>query len=219
MDYTRNRLRNQVFPALKEAIPEWQKGLDRSLENLDFFVRHPHYKDELKRRQEIRYGQPYLKLDGLATKDAAHYLVLWLQNEVLLPLPEMERWLNSQRGAQFTKAQVELELGPDVVYHLTNPTGGSQVNIREKGRQAIVLEGLLKGGFQGYVQTEIRVNPEHLTFPLEIRPWRKGDSFDPQGGRGQKLVSDYLTDLKLPRFVKEQTHVLLSGLEIVWLVG
>ncbi|MBQ9202054.1 MAG: tRNA lysidine(34) synthetase TilS [Bacteroidales bacterium] len=58
-----------------------------------------------------------------------------------------------------------------------------------------------------------------LKFPLCLRPLRHGDSFVPLGMTGHRLVSDYLTDCKRTRWEKQQTWVLLSGEEIVWVVG
>ncbi|MBP3775085.1 MAG: tRNA lysidine(34) synthetase TilS [Bacteroidaceae bacterium] len=58
-----------------------------------------------------------------------------------------------------------------------------------------------------------------LNFPLQMRRIRKGDSFQPFGMKGRKLVSDYLTDLKMPRLLRQRQWVVCSGGEIVWLVG
>lgn len=58
-----------------------------------------------------------------------------------------------------------------------------------------------------------------LRFPLTIRKWESGDKFSPVGMKGKKLVSDFLTDLKIDRFEKEKVNVLLSGNDIVWVIG
>lgn len=58
-----------------------------------------------------------------------------------------------------------------------------------------------------------------LTLPLQQRFTQKGDRFHPHGMKGTKLVSDVLTDLKLPRFEKERQTVVTSGEDICWLVG
>jgi tRNA(Ile)-lysidine synthase len=54
---------------------------------------------------------------------------------------------------------------------------------------------------------------------LSIRPCCSGDRFVPFGMRGSKLVSDLLTDLKLPATEKERQLVLTSGERIAWVVG
>jgi tRNA(Ile)-lysidine synthase len=63
------------------------------------------------------------------------------------------------------------------------------------------------------------LDADQLVFPLTVRPWKQGDKLRPLGLNGHKLVSDLLNDLKLSRREREQTVVLLSGNEIVWIVG
>jgi tRNA(Ile)-lysidine synthase len=58
-----------------------------------------------------------------------------------------------------------------------------------------------------------------LTFPMTLRPCRDGDRFMPIGMKGQKKLSDFFTDIKLPVTAKKRQRVLVSGEHIVWLVG
>ena len=60
---------------------------------------------------------------------------------------------------------------------------------------------------------------EKLHFPLEIRKWKMGDVFFPLGMTGKKHLSDFFIDLKLNRFQKENTWLLVSEKEIVWIIG
>ncbi len=58
-----------------------------------------------------------------------------------------------------------------------------------------------------------------LKFPLTVRRWNKGDWFIPFGMKGRKKVSDYFTDRKYSLKEKENAWILLSGDDIVWIVG
>jgi tRNA(Ile)-lysidine synthase len=60
---------------------------------------------------------------------------------------------------------------------------------------------------------------DKLTFPLTLRTWRRGDRFVPYGMKGRKKLSDYFSDHKFDRNRKEQTWLLCSGLDIIWIVG
>jgi len=60
---------------------------------------------------------------------------------------------------------------------------------------------------------------EKLCFPLKLRIWQKGDWFVPLGMKGKKKVSDFMIDNKIPLYKKQRTSVILSGDEIIWLVG
>ena len=64
-----------------------------------------------------------------------------------------------------------------------------------------------------------QVDADKLRFPLTLRRWREGDWFIPYGMTGRKKVSDYLIDAKVSTPEKQRQFVLLSGDEIVWLVG
>lgn len=63
------------------------------------------------------------------------------------------------------------------------------------------------------------VDADKLQFPLTIRRWQEGDWFIPFGMTGHKKVSDFLIDHKVSVAEKARQFVLLSGNDIVWLVG
>ena len=58
-----------------------------------------------------------------------------------------------------------------------------------------------------------------LHFPLVLRKWQEGDSFIPIGMKGEKKLSDFFIDNKIPIPDKEKIWVLCSSSEIVWVVG
>ncbi len=63
------------------------------------------------------------------------------------------------------------------------------------------------------------IDADGLQLPLTERVWAHGDRFHPFGMRGTRLVSDFLTDLKLDRREKDGQRLLLSAGEVVWVVG
>lgn len=64
-----------------------------------------------------------------------------------------------------------------------------------------------------------QVDADRLQYPLTLRRWSEGDWFVPFGMSGRKKVSDFLIDAKVPAAEKQRQFVLLSGNDIVWLVG
>jgi tRNA(Ile)-lysidine synthase len=60
---------------------------------------------------------------------------------------------------------------------------------------------------------------DRLSFPLTLRQWQKGDWFIPFGMKGRKKLSDYFSDHKFSLLQKEQTYLLCSGEDILWIVG
>lgn len=53
----------------------------------------------------------------------------------------------------------------------------------------------------------------------ELRTRRSGDKIHPLGGPGEKLLSDYLIDKKIPRPRRDVLPLLARGSEVLWVVG
>ena len=68
-------------------------------------------------------------------------------------------------------------------------------------------------------RNHIVLDNDKLKFPLEIRKWKNGDYFYPDGIEGKKKVSKYYKDSKLNLFQKEAQWLLCSNNKIVWIVG
>ncbi|MDX9926402.1 MAG: tRNA lysidine(34) synthetase TilS [Bacteroidales bacterium] len=58
-----------------------------------------------------------------------------------------------------------------------------------------------------------------VAFPVTVRPWKPGDRFMPLGMKQMKKISDFLIDLKVPVTEKEQVLLLLSGSDVMWVMG
>ncbi len=67
--------------------------------------------------------------------------------------------------------------------------------------------------------TKLHVDFDKLTFPLILRKWKHGDWFIPFGMSGKKKLSDFFTDNRFNLLDKEETCVITSGEDIVWIVN
>ena len=60
---------------------------------------------------------------------------------------------------------------------------------------------------------------DRLQLPLQLRQRRDGDRFHPFGMQGTKKLKDLLIDAKISQQERERVPVLMSGKEIIWVVG
>lgn len=58
-----------------------------------------------------------------------------------------------------------------------------------------------------------------IAFPLVVRIPRPGDRFRPLGFTGTRKLSDFFIDIKLPRRDRARCPVVVSGDDVVWVVG
>ena len=58
---------------------------------------------------------------------------------------------------------------------------------------------------------EILLDYKELNWPVTIRKWKAGDKFTPMGMKGKKKISDFLTDLKIDQFKKDNTWIVQSA--------
>lgn len=60
---------------------------------------------------------------------------------------------------------------------------------------------------------------DKLKFPLLIRKWKEGDYFFPLGMNNKKKISDFFTDKKFSLIDKENTWLLTSNNQIIWVIS
>ncbi|MEW6570306.1 MAG: tRNA lysidine(34) synthetase TilS [Nitrospirota bacterium] len=63
------------------------------------------------------------------------------------------------------------------------------------------------------------LDADRLVFPLVIRSRRNGDFFYPAGFGRRKKLQDFFVDEKIPRNERDRIPLLVSGHDIVWVVG
>lgn len=63
------------------------------------------------------------------------------------------------------------------------------------------------------------LDPETVSFPIEVRNFKPGDRFSPLGMTTSKKLQDYFTDIKLPKFLRSKVPIFISKDEIMWLGG
>ncbi len=63
------------------------------------------------------------------------------------------------------------------------------------------------------------ISADNLEDIFILRSWKNGDKFIPLGMKNFKKVSDFLTEQKVPSNKKKEQLVLINGNKIIWVVG
>lgn len=99
--------------------------------------------------------------------------------------------------------------------------------------ESLPLPGKLKLPQVGLeIETELILSPplsfnseegyfdwDKIKFPLRVRNRREGDRFIPLGMRKEKKLKEFFIDLKIPRRIRDRIPLVVSGDDIIWVVG
>lgn len=73
------------------------------------------------------------------------------------------------------------------------------------------------------IQTDKRyafIDEDKVMFPVKVRSWKEGDFFYPFGLKGKKKISDFFTTQKIPLTSKKNIPILENGNgDIIWIAG
>ncbi len=225
-DFTRNKVRLQIMPLLKEINPSISETLAETAERLSQ-AENIYTKAISEGEARIKKGD-IIDIDLLKKEPSPQALL----HEILQPLG----FNGAQTNDIFQTADAEsgrtFESNGWVV---VKDRTAFIIAPKEEQRTAATLpeEGTVKTPhgtlacqtkeFDGTIERKREVatiDIAKVQFPLTVREWREGDRFTPFGMRGSKLVSDYLTDRKMSLVEKKRQLVVTDATErIVWVVG
>jgi|TARA_B110000046_G_scaffold96391_1_gene103999 tRNA(Ile)-lysidine synthase len=231
--YTRNKIRNEILPVLKEINPsvlqtfrDTQARLISSEMLLDQKV------SDLK-AQYFKSGPiDCLEVSWVRDHPLDHLLLFELLESYELGYAQFKQIFRSvvqNHSAMFYWNEYQLNVDRHKVWI------GKTDRIIDPAACKEITNALEVVEFYDYQLTFNTVLPstdsidkslniacldrEKLTFPLTLRKWKKGDYFYPLGMTQKKKVSDFLVDQKIPRIKKESLLILASKQKICWLVG
>ena len=214
----RNRIRLDILPALAQLNPNISETLSRLAGNIQDAL--PIYEKGLTAGNEDETSYTYHEEAGTSPFRTLPFSV---SDASLTHLYE------ATQGCGFSRAQLQdiLEAGTgrmiESATHRLLRDRDSYI-LHNRALPCPVLTYEMKVVPAEEVGTMIRGNAyldkSLISLPLQQRTYVHADRFTPFGMRGSRLVSDYLTDLKLNRFEKEMQQVVTdaSG-HIVWILG
>jgi tRNA(Ile)-lysidine synthase len=232
-DYARNRIRHQVVPQLKLLNPSLAETF---LHNSDHFsqaykalnetLTHDQKKWCTQHLHEWHINIPELHKSKMPELFLFEFLQHFGFNST--QITDIYKSLDKQSGKRFFSEKHGLLKDRDVLIVFPKddkkeilPIEIHQDDITIDYPGSLNIE-YLKNNSQFNIPAGRHVecfDADTLHFPLILRSWQHGDTFIPLGMKGRKKVSDFFIDNKLPAHIKEQQLVLVSGDDIIWLVG
>lgn len=234
-DFKRNRVRHEVMPALKAINPSVLRAMREMSERLCDVERV--YRGAV---EEFRWRHVGVEGDGTLHIDAGALRGTGVAGTFLYELTEGRGFSSDQvrrageavmrgdsgklflgRGWRMVVDRREVvveERVMDVVYEDVRVWPGDRVV--EEGRSVLFVERVWgEGEVVSRDGRVMQLNAARLRYPLVLRHWRRGDRFRPLGMKGEKKLSDFFVDLKLSVLEKGEAEVVVSGEDIVCVVG
>lgn len=103
---------------------------------------------------------------------------------------------------------------PTVARGAWQVAGEGITTVPELGLQIEILPGAVPHG-----RWEAAFDADRLPGALSVRLRRPGDRIYPKGMDGSKKLQDLLVDAKVPRRLRDQIPLLVSGDEVIWVIG
>ena len=231
--FTRNKIRHNLFPVLREINPNFEFALKKDIEYLndtEFIFRR---EIEKTKKEIIETEQEVIKINISKLKQLNPMKIYLYEilseygfnetniNDILSCLDEIS-------GKQFFSKTHRLVKDRHYIFidviknNTTNDLfliDNCQSSLIHPLKMQIELLRDLKFINISKDKNIAMLDADLLKFPLILRKWRQGDSFVPFGMKKEKKLSDYFTSNKYSLLDKENQWILCSEEKIVWLVS
>ncbi len=221
-DFTRNRIRNQLLPLMRDIDPRFSKSFESTYQNLkkaqeELADEHQSWLDE---HLVVSPEREQIKLEAL--KSHPEKIRLLAQR---WGVPEDFIAKRIQAKTYSTERLGEVELQNANPWLVKRVFFADELCV-EEGSQDVSFEGTVLQFFNAPPDQPIELSANQgvfdgsaIEFPLVLRRWKAGDYFYPSGFGKKKTVSQFLTDQKHPPEQRREVLVLTSNDEVIWVVG
>lgn len=229
--YTRNRIRHRVIPELEKvnpgvlsAISETMKHLSSTSAIMDVYLSQlgsrifrssgETTEADISSLTSLTPPEPHIfelfRPYGLSPKQTGEVMALLDAGTGKSVYTSTHRLLNN-RGMIIISpriAEVPEEYSFNTIDEIRISGLFSDLRITEPTDEALPATHLTAS-----------LDLKRISFPVTVRHWKPGDRFMPLGMKRLKKISDFLIDLKIPVTKKEKVLLLLSGSEVMWVMG
>lgn len=229
--YSRNRLRLNVIPELKQINPGLEQTITNNSKRFEALERLLVYQTNAIRSQYLSEHQDYytLQLSWFDEEDGGLAILI----ELLKPFGfNLDQCLAIAEG--FSNISGKQYFSSD--YTLVIDRKNIQITPKEEEKEY----SLSVEDFDTFVSTPWAdftierisaqadwpknnhiacLDADSIQFPMKVRNWMQGDSFYPLGMKGKKKLSDFMIDEKIPVNLKSRVMLFESEGEIIWVAG
>ena len=226
--YLRNKIRHDLVPLLKVLNPQFMEAFQKTqtylqeasamVEDASIMV----YQQVVTQEDDLYYInlKQLLKLPNYQS-----YLYQWLKDFGFTAWEDIYDLVDGLSGKQIfsTDFRIIKDRQQLIVCPIIENDTTEEFYIE---KETVVVNLPLKLSFSAVEaistasNSTIFVDQDQLKYPLTIRKWKTADTFHPLGMNGKsKKLSKFFKDEKLSLVEKEQTWLLCSDNQIVWVIG
>lgn len=240
-EFLRNRVRQELIPILTEYNPQLTDTLSRTADILRSYEEF--ISSEVEKLFEELFGKD-VNGEFLGSLDAYRKSARSLRLSCLrLSIERVSKSLNAVSYTHVTAAD-EFLLSDSASGEIEFPGGAviakgyDKFLVTEKSRLSEQFSYMIETpGKSSFPEFDVEIEPaisktletedestvylaaDSIEFPIEVRSFKSGDRFMPLGMNKYKKVQDYLTDVKLPKFLRGRVPIFTSKGQIFWIGG
>jgi tRNA(Ile)-lysidine synthase len=233
-DYTRNKIRHQIIPMLKEINPSFEKTMQKNIER--FAATENIFAASVQRK--IGKALVHNKTEWRINLKLIHHHFAYstLLFEMLKPfgfnasqVDDIVEAKELKSGAEYFSEKYRMVLHQHFLIITENKLVDNSVIIIPQNQEKVELPNAIlkikKIDWLAEMKFEndkniAMIDAKNIVFPLVLRRWKQGDYFYPLGmNRKKKKLSDFFTQQKLSKVDKEKAWLLCSGDYILWVLG
>ncbi len=230
--YTRNFLRHNLFPMLKDVYPNVENNLSDNIRR--FTEAEELYKQsvDLHKKKLLEYKGnevhiPVLKFKKASPLSTIIYEIIKDFGFAAIRIQEVIELLESETGKYIASSSHRIIKNRNWLIISPQQTNEAANILIEKTDKKVVFEhGELSFELFDRVAFQIpssntiaALDYAEITFPLLLRKWRQGDYFYPLGMKKKKKLSRFFIDQKLSKTDKENVWVVEMNKKIIWIAG
>jgi len=210
--YQRNKLRNVFLPAVKEVVPDVS-------ESVLLLVRVFQENQRELERKVTPISHEIIKNSILSLKEfnlLSEEEVLELLRQLGIPLRMYSEVIKIQHSEKGQRLNLSNNLfaciirEADYFYFKRNNSNAQKPTLKMEKVDFLPKK---------FTKDALYINPIAVEGELKLRKWEIGDRMRPIGTGGSKLISDILSDGKVPNHLRKDQFVVHDDRQIFWCVG